>query len=184
MADAGLVRTLTAAFDDDGRVVRPYQAQAPAVRSAIVEWLRSEWGAAYDSAHVLRRWPGSDALYVMTEADGATPVGCVAVDRAHFYPFVSHLYVTPRARGGGAGGRLLEVAEDYAATMGFTEAKLWCSDTLVPFYAARGWAIEPSFATPGVNVMGKAISSSPPPLQGPVGLAAQAGLADAAPVPR
>ena len=156
MADAGMVHTLEVTFDD-GCEVRPYQQHDPPVRRKVEELLDAEWGSGasgpvIDEAMILSKWPGADVLYVMT--DGGSVVGCVAVDRERFFPFVSHLCIAGHRRGRGDGRRLLDVAEQYAGGLGFTEIKIWCSDTLVPFYAKSGWSVEDRTAA-GVHVMTK-----------------------------
>ena len=84
-------------------------------------------------------------LFVLFEprmAGSSVFVGCVAVDRERFQPYIDHLYVTPARRGRGVGRRLLEFAERYVATLRFAEVRLRCAPRLVAFYERLGWRIE------------------------------------------
>ena len=165
-ADAGMVCATVETDLDTGETIQPFQllpvplpgpvpGPAPSARAETLAALAAEWPEV-DAAFVAAKFgcgghagsagsssggSSSDVLYVMTDRGGRF-VGCVAVDRERFHPFVSHLLVRPDRRGRGVGARLLEFAVAYVAKLGFSEAKLWCEGRLRPFYSAHGWSTE------------------------------------------
>jgi GNAT superfamily N-acetyltransferase len=144
MADAGLVCPLQ--VDDSQYTIRPYQHCSRKVQEAVSAALFAEWqdGAAkevdYTDEGIRKAWPGGDVLYVASD-DADLFMGCVAVDRRNFHPFISHLLVTPSARGRGLGSRLLKHGEEYARCLRMESVKLWCRPHMVPFYAKRGYVL-------------------------------------------
>ena len=91
--------------------------------------------------YITENWNGSDIVYVAISKDDKF-IGTVAVDRKNFDPCISHLFVDPTFRRKGYGERLLEHGIDYAKLFKFDNVKLWCEDTLVPYYASKGWVQE------------------------------------------
>jgi GNAT superfamily N-acetyltransferase len=145
MADAGLVCPLQ--VDDSQYTIRPYQHCSRMVQEAVSAALFAEWRDAatdteevdYTDEGIRKAWPGGDVLYVA--ASDELFMGCVAVDRRNFHPFISHLLVTPSARGRGFGTRLLKHGEEYARCLRMESVKLWCGPHMVPFYAKRGYVL-------------------------------------------
>ena len=162
-ADAGFVHTLE--LHDGETVVLPHQKCDPEVQKALFAALLAEFGkdmgcddAECVARYVDREWPDGDAMYVLT-VSGAF-VGCVAVDRKNFVPFLSHLYVVPKHRGRGNGLLLLEFAERACKDMGFTEARLWCDPGMRAYYEKYGWT--PEKVKGGKLVMKKVIDDAAP----------------------
>ena len=151
LSDGGWVRAPMAMAE--GYRIMPYSLAADVTQRAATEALSAEWGVAYTDAEVRLRWGGTDVMFLA--AAGPEFIGCVAVDRTNFYPFVSHLYVAPALRGAGFGDRLLQVAEEHAVRLGFQEARLWCSDALLPYYNRRGWQAAGEPAEGGQTVLKK-----------------------------
>lgn len=141
MADAGLVCPLQ--VDEDEYMIRPYQHCSPKIQDAVSAALGAEWqqtdDVEYTDAGIRKAWPGGDVLYVAAAKNAELFLGCIAVDRRNFHPFISHLLVTPSARGRGYGSRLLKLGEDYARCLRMESVKLWCKPHMVPFYEGRGY---------------------------------------------
>ena len=145
-ADAGLVCPYETR--GDGFEIKPYQQCDAGVCKQAVDALVAEWGGELSDAYIRSMWPGADAMYVMSSdrQDGvAAPrfMGCVAVDRKHFVPFVSHLLVPPTERNKGHGKALLDFACRYVSdALGFDTARLWCKPDKLAFYERLGWTVE------------------------------------------
>lgn len=132
-ADAGQVCTLQ--YHHGDMHIRHYGACGLDLQAAVRRELMAEWGPDVE----VGRWASaSDVLYVMSVGMSEL-VGCVAVDRRLFHPFVSHLLVVPHFRGLGHGRTLLDFAVLHVANLGFDEARLWCSSRLRLFYDLLGW---------------------------------------------
>ena len=161
-ADAGYVSTIS--YEQGAIHIRPYQEAPSKLQERAAEGLLRQWGASLGISSVLdmmlyisRNWSTTDVLYVMSDADRF--VGCVAVDRKQFYPFLSNLYVDEEFRGKNNGERLLHFAERYVSDeLHFQQARLWCADDLVDYYAKRGYVVEALEAS-NLNVMMKGLLS-------------------------
>jgi GNAT superfamily N-acetyltransferase len=138
LADIGTVTPLEVYSED--YFIFPYQKTEPFIQEQVVHSLR-ELNPEITHEYIKTHWSTSDILYVMTSPDTKF-IGCMAVDRKNFYPFISHLYVTPEYRKKGFGERLLTLGEDYAKEFKFNEVKLWCKKILLPYYTKRGWKVE------------------------------------------
>jgi len=145
-ADKGLVCPMI--VKSSQYTIKPYIEQPVHIQMDVVKALQSEWGSMYSDEYIKKTWTEGDVLYVMTDDiqnSNQTLVefmGCVAVDRQRFIPFISHLYIIPKFRNRGLGDRLLQLGENYAHSFGFTEVKLWCAPKLKAFYIKRGWKAE------------------------------------------
>lgn len=142
VADVGLVCPMR--YSDNNVQVQAYQECDPKVKKEVAQHLLNEWGELnhIDSVQecqrfIERRWSSSDVLYVATK--NGKFIGCEAIDRINFLPFISHLYVIPTERRKGYSKLLLHVAEEYIAGYGFSEARLWCKTDLKDFYDKRGY---------------------------------------------
>ena len=139
-ADTGYVYPYVVTCGDI--VIKPFQDQPDAIQAAVSDALQSEWGSRYSVGFINESWPDSDVMYVACTSRGDF-VGCMAVDRKNFCPFISHLFVAPDLRKQGVGGLFLAVAEKYSRQkLKFDEMKLWCLPHVLPYYTKRGWVEE------------------------------------------
>ena len=88
----------------------------------------------------MERWNNSDILYVLYDENNF--IGCVAIDRKNFFPFISQLLISKKYRKMGYGKYLLEIGEKYSQMLGFYESKLWCDENLLDYYKNSGWKKE------------------------------------------
>jgi GNAT superfamily N-acetyltransferase len=155
LADSGNVCPLEVHATD--YVILPFSEHSAEVRRQTAEGLQKEWGGAehvFTEDFIQKTWPDVDVMYVV--ACGDVFVGCMAVDRKNFYPFISNLLVAPDFRGRGFAGRLLELGETYARdALHFDRVKLWCKNELKSFYERRGWTVEGKTDDDGTWIMEK-----------------------------
>lgn len=140
-ADIGIVCPLV--VKGANYTIDNYNKQPLQFQEEVATILQNEWGSdklAYTKDYIARHWMSADVMYCFV-ANGDL-VGCVAIDRHNFYPFVSHLYVKDKYRGFGFAKQLLELCEEYGRKLKFTEIKLWCEKHLVKFYEKLSWTIE------------------------------------------
>ncbi|SEA39741.1 GNAT family N-acetyltransferase [Leifsonia sp. 21MFCrub1.1] len=101
-----------------------------------------------DSAAALwqRALAGGGERYLAAEDDDGTLVGFVGFRLAGpDAGYVSSLYVSPHAQGGGYGRRLLSAAEEELRDLGAATARLWVFEQNEPsrrFYERSGWALD------------------------------------------
>ena len=145
-------------------VVQPYQDANFIVKMAVQEALQQQWGNGdimYDDDFINKIWHGPGVLYVMTletEEDDSIFVGCVAVDRRNFKPFLSQLYIHPDFRGQRHSHRLIHVVCMHVSSTGFKEVFLWCDRSMVEFYEKNMWKVydcetDDSFSSRDDNVV-------------------------------
>ena len=91
--------------------------------------------------YINKHYNHSDLMYVLSDFNETHLIGIVTVDRRNFHPTIAHLAVATTQRGNGYSKLLLDIAESYTKTLGFTEAQLWCDPDLVPFYIKHGYNI-------------------------------------------
>lgn len=138
-ADAGTVCPLSWYSSKIGMSISPYfDLPADAKVSIIVE-LGNVW-PEYTDQFILKNFSCGDMLYVATISQKV--VGCVAVDRKRFQPFISTLLVVPDMRNKGYSKFLIQFAEQYVKQFGFNESRLWCRSNLLDFYKALGYTTE------------------------------------------
>lgn len=129
--------------------IMPFQNISIEQQQIIAYYLENEWGnrKKYTVDTILEEWPLIDALYVMThknksKSDINSIIGCVAIDRKYFFPFISHLYVKKELRGKGYGAVLMDFALKTVKILGFNKSKLWCDSNQIDYYVKKGWTIE------------------------------------------
>jgi GNAT superfamily N-acetyltransferase len=128
--------------------IMPFQNVKIENQEIIARHLQSEWGYKknYTIDSILDEWPLIDALYVMTYNKKcnykSNIIGCVAIDRKYFFPFISHLYVSSEFRGKGYGAVLIDFALKTVKILGFNKCKLWCDYNQINYYKKKGWIIE------------------------------------------
>lgn len=154
LADIGVVYPLTVRGKNYS--IDNFNKQPPEVQQEVAFLLNNEWGndeLTYTRDYIQQHWASTDIMYVMVS--NGDLIGCVAIDRHKFYPFISHLYIKKEHRGLGYAGKMLELCEAYARMqLKFTEIKLWCDQKLVTFYQKQGWTVE-SVDDKNVFVMSK-----------------------------
>lgn len=146
-------------YSDSGYVIRPWAAVPTDLQLQTVSALTKEWGPGYSIEQISGTWHSEDTFYVMASREGDF-LGCVALDRKQLYPFVTNLLVAPEHRRNGYAEALLNVCEQHASDMGFTEVHLWCDLELVPFYVRLGWV--PGQVLEGKTVCVKSITPRSP----------------------
>jgi GNAT superfamily N-acetyltransferase len=129
--------------------IMPYQYINNELQEKTAQYLQNEWGnkKTYTVDTILEEWPLIDALYVMTYntkqvKTKSSVIGCVAIDRKYFFPFISHLYVLPELRGKGYGAVLIDFALKTVKILGFNRCKLWCDQNQINYYIKKGWTTE------------------------------------------
>ena len=154
-ADAGLICPVS--IKDETGEIKPYQDYNENIQKDVIKSLVIEWGDDYNHEFIMREWPSSDALYVMTNKSGEF-VGCIAVDRKQWYPYISQLLIVPSQRKKGYAKKLLSVAEKYIKDMGFDTARLWCEEKLLDYYKKQGWQVDEFIEAKQTYLMSKKIS--------------------------
>jgi len=139
-ADTGRVCPLIAAFPGSDLAVAPFVECSPEVQAEACAYLAAEWGDVLTHDYIVKEFGHSDVMYVMSERGRF--VAAAAVDRKNFYPFISHVFVRPDMRGRGHARAMLDVGHEYAGRMKFSVVKLWCFESLVPFYERMGYERE------------------------------------------
>lgn len=156
LADIGVVYPLVVKGYDYS--IDGFNKQPLEIQQEIAYLLHDEWGTdklTYTNEYIQKNWASTDVLYILVS--NGKVIGCVAIDRHKFYPFISHLYIKKEYRGLGYASNLLELCEEYAKKqLKFTEIKLWCEERLVKFYQKQGWSIE-SVDEQNIFVMSKHI---------------------------
>ena len=124
--------------------IMPFQYINEKLQEKMAQYLQMEWGYKnkYTVDTILEEWPLIDAIYVMTNKINNNIIGCVAIDRKHFFPFISHLFVISEYRGKGYGSVLMDFALKTVKLLGFNKSKLWCDITQINYYKKMGWKIE------------------------------------------
>ena len=137
-ADIGTITALQ--VDTPNFKILPFKKVRPDIQEIVATKLKS-LNPKMSKHYITENWNGSDIMYVMISNDDKF-IGTVAVDRKNFDPYISHLFVDPTVRKKGYGERLLDHGIDYARLFKFDAVKIWCADTLVPYYASKGWIQE------------------------------------------
>lgn len=136
-ADAGLVCPIIE--QSSLYQITTFQECSASIQQQVTRHLQSEWGNKYNNSFITRHWSTGDILYVMLNRGEL--IGCMAIDRKNFFPFISQLYVVPKYRNKGYASLLLQHGEKYAASMKFSVVRLWCNKELVRFYQKRGYRV-------------------------------------------
>jgi predicted GNAT family acetyltransferase len=118
----------------------PFKKVSPDIQNIVATKLRT-LTPKITKHFIFENWTGSDIMYVMISKDD-TFIGTVGVDRKNFDPYISHLYVDPLFRNKGYGERLLEHGIEYSRLFKFESIKLWCVESLIPYYSSKGWVQE------------------------------------------
>jgi len=123
--------------------IMPFQYIDEQLQQKIAQYLQMEWGYKnkYTVDTILEQWPLIDAIYVMTDPVHHI-IGCIAIDRKHFFPFISHLFVIKEKRGKGYGSVLIDFALKTVKLLGFNKCKLWCDNNQINYYKKMGWNVE------------------------------------------
>lgn len=129
----------------------PYQSAKINTQKELADKLHS-LNKDISREYILENWRGSDVMYVMIS--GNDFIGSVAVDRKNFEPFISHLYVDEIYRNKGYGKKLLEYGILYSREFKFNIVKLWCEQTMIPYYEKLGWKNEKQLPS-GLYIMQK-----------------------------
>ena len=150
-ADIGFVEAPTSKSFGGGMMVRPIGHCSDKLKLAVASSLLDTWGSElgintkFDMYTFLEKhWNvAGDAVLFVLVSHAEVLLGCVAVDRKNFFPFVGNLYVVPERRREGFGARLLAFAEEYIRhDMRFDRARLWCHEPMCDYYERAGYCIE------------------------------------------
>ena len=137
-ADLGTITALQ--VESSNYKILPFKKVHPDMQEIVATKLKS-LNPKMTKHYILENWIGSEIMYVMISKDDKF-IGTVAVDRKNFEPYISHLFVDTVFRKKGYGERLLEHGIEYSRLFKFEDVKLWCVDSLVPYYASKGWVQE------------------------------------------
>lgn len=137
-ADLGTITALQ--VESSNYKILPFKKVHPDMQEIVATKLKS-LNPKMTKHYILENWIGSEIMYVMISKDDRF-IGSVAVDRKNFEPYISHLFVDTVFRKKGYGERLLEHGIEYSRLFKFEDVKLWCVDSLVPYYASKGWIQE------------------------------------------
>ena len=137
-ADIGTITALQ--VDSSNYKILPFKKVSSDIQDIVATKLKS-LNPKMTKHYISENWLGSDILYVMISKDDKF-IGTVGVDRKNFDPYISHLFVDTVFRKRGYGERLLEHGIEYSRLFKFETVKLWCVDTLIPYYASKGWVQE------------------------------------------
>lgn len=145
-ADVGYVCPLVAKRTD-GIDIKPYQLCPPEVRKVAVQSLFNEWKTEMHvstpeecETQLIGGIASGEILYIMYKDN--TFIASAYIERKKFFPFISNLFVHPNHRKHGYARDMLAHCLHHIKMIGFTEARLWCSKDLVPFYNHLGWKEE------------------------------------------
>lgn len=153
-ADTGLVCPMKffKKFDGHDLLIDTYLNSPDKIKLQCCQYLLDEWGDENNVGTIVQQddfikhhWSNSDALYILTKKyhhSDSKFIGCVAIDRTKFYPYLSHLYIIPEYRKKGMGKFLLEFVEKYTSKSGFSEIRLWCNPSLFLYYNKLGYIEE------------------------------------------
>lgn len=138
-ADVGYVCPIVAKRTDNIEI-KPYQLCSETIQRKTIASLHSQWKNEMRVADISGGIASGEVLYVMFKHD--VFIGCGYIERKRFYPFISNLFVNPEYRKRGYAKDILNHCIEHIKTLGFTEARLWCSKDLVSFYNHLGWGTE------------------------------------------
>lgn len=142
-SDGGAVHTLTAHGPDF--LIVPYTKVSSSIGLEMQQLLVKEFGERYFDDKALKEVcdNGSDMMYVMTTNTSPRKlIGCIAVNRKQFYPFVTDLCVVPDSRNKGHARALMTLVEEYVKTLGYTVIMLHCTENLVVVYEKLGFCVD------------------------------------------
>lgn len=132
-ADGGMIGPLSAPG------IYAYQQCSLDLKQNLLKEISKEWSELTD-VFIRAKWPGgSDIFYILHDQTDGSLIGCVAVDRSNFYPYISNLYVTPTKRRQGHAKTLINHGIAFTKSMGFQEARLWCKEHLLKWYQSMGF---------------------------------------------
>lgn len=143
-------------YQSDGGLVGPFirpgfrafQQCSAAIRAELVGYINQEW-SELNEAFINDKWSGgSDILYVWLSEEEHL-IGCVAVDRHNFYPFISNLFVVPKMRKKGCAKKLIQHGVMCTQSLGFDTSRLWCKKELLAWYKGMGWVVDDERDTNG-----------------------------------
>ena len=144
IGDTGLVCPMV--YQSEDVKIIPYQECSQEVKQSVCQHVYKEWKAEAKLSipeethdYISSNWSSGDIFYVLLLRN--TFLGCVAVDRKQFYPFMSHLYIHPLYRGNGYGKFLLTFCEQYVKQLQFDEIRLWCNSDLIGYYKKLGYDV-------------------------------------------
>lgn len=139
-ADVGIISPLK--FDNGLYCIEPFNVIDAKLQSKISVLIREEW-PEYTEDFIIKNFTDRDILYVCYANDEV--IGCVAVDRKRFFPFISTLYVAKSMRKKGYAESLINFAEAFIKEYRFDVSHLWCkSDSLnlINYYKKFGYVIK------------------------------------------
>lgn len=146
VSDIGFVSPLK--LEINGYVVLPFILVPKEVKAKALLYIRSEWQSSNeeyaDEDFITNHWAGGDVFYVMIDSQTRHFIGCIAIDRKQFYPFISHLFIVPEMRGRHLGTILIRLAVEYGKELGFPNIRLWCVSKLITYYERFGFKVDTS----------------------------------------
>lgn len=133
-ADVGIICPLI--YKKDSICIEPYSVISQQNQKNISNLIVEFW-PEYNEDFIKTNFTERDVLYVCHDTKNV--IGCVAIDRKRFFPFISTLFVDKNNRKKGFAKLLLYFAETFIKEYNFSVSHLWCTTNLVDFYKKHGY---------------------------------------------
>lgn len=144
-ADVGYVRPCH--YETSSIHIVPFQRSSSVLKRTVASAILKEWPRESNckttdevETYILKHWGAGDLLYVCADKlHDDSFIGCIAIDRKNFFPYISHLYVDDKYRRRGFSKILIEFAETVMTIQRYRESRLWCDPYLQNFYTKQGY---------------------------------------------
>ena len=147
--------------------IRPFEmVEDDGLKNRTVEAMFDQWSVeigASSASDVMRYvrssfTMGGDVLFVMSS--DSEFVGCIAVDRKQFHPFISNLLVSVEHRKRGHAKTLVAFAESFVRDrLMYDAVRLWCGPDMIHFYRSIGYAVDSEKSNSAIVIMIKKFQS-------------------------
>ncbi len=143
----GLIKPLMYEDRVNSVSILPFQSIPKTTQITLCSALLQEWKSTIDcldieqvKEYIEKNWQAGDIFYAL--AFGSQFIGCVAIDRKNFYPYLTHLYISPSHRGNGYAALLIKFTEIVLIQQQDRDVRLNCAKSLKSFYEGHGFQIE------------------------------------------
>ena len=129
--------------------ILPFQLCPTDLQIATCQHVLSAWRAETECSttretydFITKNFVAGDIFYILTQSNDF--IGCVALDRKNFYPYLTHLYVRPDHRKQGYARLLVDFIRYICRMQRDADVRLNCSLELYDFYNKLGFVLEES----------------------------------------